>query len=121
MTMRDLKKFDGGPPGNEYVRFRGAEVYLRLSRWRFIEGQTRVMVDLANVSRRRRAWNIRSDPKAVAINKDRALISHVEHGRSGLLHNALAKIARELHVSTGYLLGLTGDPTPDSELSQRLT
>ena len=43
---------------------------------------------------------------------DHSVISRVESGKSGLRLDGLAKAARELGVSTDYLLGLTDDPTP---------
>ncbi len=39
------------------------------------------------------------------------MISHVERGRSSLLVDGLVSVAKELKVSTDYLLGLTDDPT----------
>ena len=49
---------------------------------------------------------------AVALGRDRTLISHVEAGRSGLSPESLVIAATELEVSVDYLLGLTDDPTP---------
>ena len=44
-----------------------------------------------------------------------SVISDVERGRSSLLSDGLARAARELRVSTDYLLDLTDDPTPAVE------
>ena len=46
-----------------------------------------------------------------------SVISDVERGRSSLLSDGLAKAAKELKVSTDYLLGLVDDPTPASEMA----
>ena len=57
---------------------------------------------------------------AVALGKDRSLVSHVESNRAGLLVDGLVKAARELAVSVDYLLGLTDDPTPSAQLSEQV-
>ena len=57
---------------------------------------------------------------AVALGRDRTLISHVESNRAGLLVDGLARVSRELKVSADYLLGLTDDPTPYAELAEKL-
>ena len=44
-----------------------------------------------------------------------SMISQVETGRSSLLLDGLVNAAKELNVSTDYLLGLTDDPNPASE------
>ena len=56
---------------------------------------------------------------AVALNRHRTLINKVEQGNSSLSVEGLAKAAVELGVSADYLLGLTDDPTPKEQLSQR--
>ena len=43
------------------------------------------------------------------------MISHVEHGRRGLLLDGTVKAAQVLGVSLDYLVGLTDDPTPVDE------
>ena len=48
---------------------------------------------------------------------DQSTISHVEHGRSGLVVDGLVGAARVLKVSIDYLAGLTDDPTPAAELA----
>ena len=45
------------------------------------------------------------------------MISHVERGRSSLLVDGLVNVAKELEVSTDYLLGLTEDPVPSELVS----
>ena len=65
---------------------------------------------------RKRAGKTQVD-LAVALGRDRTLISHIEAGRNGLLSDGLAKAATELGVSADYLLGLTDDPTPAAERS----
>ena len=45
------------------------------------------------------------------------MISHVERGARNLRLDGLANAAKELKVSTDYLLGLTDDPTPAADLS----
>ena len=49
-----------------------------------------------------------------------SMVSQVEAGRRSIRLDGLANAARELQVSTDYLLGLTDDPTPYPELSRRL-
>ena len=51
---------------------------------------------------------------------DQTMISAVERGRSSLLSDGLANAARALQVSTDYLLGLTDDSTPSTQLESRL-
>ena len=51
---------------------------------------------------------------------DSGTISRVESGKSSLRLDGLANAAKELQVSTDYLLGLTDDPTPYSQLTRRL-
>lgn len=60
---------------------------------------------------RRRAGVTQVD-LAVAIDRHRTLISHIEAGRSGKFAEGLGTVARELGVSVDWLLGLTEDPTP---------
>ena len=59
---------------------------------------------------------------AVAMGEryDAPMISNVEAGRRSIRLDGLANAARELQVSTDYLLGLTDDPTPYSHLVRRL-
>ncbi len=52
---------------------------------------------------------------AIAVGKDRSLLSHVEGGRKGLAYEALAVLAQALNVSVDYLLGLTDDPDPTND------
>ena len=47
------------------------------------------------------------------------MIGHVEHGRKALRLDGLAHAAQALEVSTDYLLGLTDDPTPAGQLTER--
>ena len=49
---------------------------------------------------------------------DRTMISHVESGRSGFVHDGLSKAAEILGVSIDYLLGHTNDPTPSHILAK---
>ena len=63
---------------------------------------------------RRRAGITQVD-LAVAMDRDRTLISHMEAGRAGKLAEGLGIVARELNVSVDWLLGLTEDPTPASD------
>ena len=51
---------------------------------------------------------------------DQTIVSAVEHGRSSLRLDGLAKAAVALGVSTDYLLGLTDVPTPLAELAQEV-
>ena len=48
------------------------------------------------------------------------MISHVEHNRAALLADGLIKAAETLRVSVDYLLGLTDDPTPSTELREQV-
>lgn len=54
---------------------------------------------------------------AVAMGEryDQKMVSHVERGRSSLRSDGLVNAAKELGVSTDYLLGLTDDPTPAAQ------
>ena len=81
---------------------------------------TRTMLGERLAKARKRAGMAQID-LAVALDKDRTLISHVESNRNGLLVDGLAKAAKELNVSTDYLLGLTDDPTPAAELSAKVS
>ena len=47
---------------------------------------------------------------------EQSMISHVESGRSGLVGDGLSKAAAALQVSIDYLLGMTDEPAPVSEL-----
>ena len=47
---------------------------------------------------------------------DHSVISAVEHNRSSLRLDGLARAAHALKVSSDYLLGLTDDPAPAAEL-----
>ena len=51
---------------------------------------------------------------------DSGTISRVESGKSSLRLDGLANAAKELQVSTDYLLGLTDDPMPYDQLTRRL-
>ena len=51
---------------------------------------------------------------------DAPMISNVEANRRSIRLDGLANAARELQVSTDYLLGLTDDPTPSSRLLAEL-
>ena len=51
---------------------------------------------------------------------DSGTVSRVEAGKSSLRLDGLANAARELGVSTDYLLGLTDEPTPAVRLSAEL-
>ena len=51
---------------------------------------------------------------------DQPMISHVEAGRKTLRFDGLANAAKALKVSSDYLLGLTDDPTPASDLSSQI-
>ena len=51
---------------------------------------------------------------------DPGTISRVEAGKSSLRLDGLARAARELGVSTDYLLGLTDDPMPYAKMATRL-
>ena len=51
---------------------------------------------------------------------DQSVISRVEAGERPLRPEGIASAAKELGVSTDYLLGLTDDPTPYTELAKRL-
>ena len=51
---------------------------------------------------------------------DSGTVSRVESGKSSLRLDGLANAAKELQVSTDYLLGLTDDPTPYNQLARRL-
>ena len=82
--------------------------------------QSRTMLGERLAKARKRAGMAQID-LAVALDKDRTLISHVESNRNGLLVDGLAKAAKELNVSTDYLLGLTDDPTPAAELSAKVS
>ena len=44
------------------------------------------------------------------------MVSAVEHGRSGIRLDGLVNAAKELDVSTDWLLGLTDDPRPSNDL-----
>ena len=46
---------------------------------------------------------------------DQEAVSAVERGRNSLRLDGLVKAARELEVSTDWLLGLTDDPTPATQ------
>ena len=52
---------------------------------------------------------------------DHSVISAVEHGRSSLRLDGLTHAARELQVSTDYLLGLTDYPAPAATLAARVS
>ena len=47
---------------------------------------------------------------AAALDRDRSLISHLERGQTGKMAEVLRNVARELGVSSDYLLGLTDNP-----------
>ena len=49
-----------------------------------------------------------------------SMISQVESGQKFVRVDGLASAARELKVSTDWILGLTDDPTPYTELAKRL-
>ena len=51
---------------------------------------------------------------------DQPMISHVEAGRKALRFDGLVNAAKELQVSTDYLLGLTDDPTPTAILFEKV-
>ena len=57
---------------------------------------------------------------AVALGKDRSLVSHVESNRAGLLVDGLKRAAQTLQVSADYLLGLTDTPEPAATLATEL-
>ena len=58
---------------------------------------------------------------AVALDfASQGAISNIECDRSAIHVDRLAPAAKTLGVSTDYLLGLTDDPTPAAELSQRV-
>ena len=71
----------------------------------------------------RKRAGLRQVELAVALGNryDHTVISAVEHGRSSLRLDGLTAAARELEVSTDYLLGLTDDPTPAARLAARIT
>ena len=71
---------------------------------------------------RKRAGLLQVD-LAVALGDpyDQSVISRIEAGQRPLRPEGIANAARELRVSTDYLLGLTDDPTPYAELAERLT
>ena len=54
---------------------------------------------------------------AVGDRYDQPMISHVEAGRKSLRFEGLVNAAKELEISTDYLVGLTDAPTPAAELS----
>ncbi len=54
---------------------------------------------------------------ALGARYDQTVVSAVEHNRSSLRLDGLARAAQALGVSSDYLLGLTNDPTPSAELS----
>ena len=51
---------------------------------------------------------------------DQTVISAVENNRSRLRYEGLFRAAQELGISLDYLFGLTDDPTPAAELSERV-
>ena len=58
---------------------------------------------------------------AVALGKDRSLVSHVESNRAGLLVDGLKRAAQTLQVSADYLLGLTDTPAPAATLAAKVS
>ena len=80
------------------------------------------MVLGARVAELRKAAGMAQVELAVAIGDryNQQMISHIETGRSGLLVDGLVQLARVFNVSTDYLLGLTDDPTPVSNLVTRV-
>ena len=52
---------------------------------------------------------------------DQTMISHVEGNRRVLRADGLTNAARELLVSTDYLLGLTDNPTPAARLAAKVS
>ena len=48
------------------------------------------------------------------------MISHVENGRAAVRIDGLVRCAEALDVSTDYLLGLTDDPTPATDLLEQV-
>ena len=71
----------------------------------------------------RKRAGLRQVELAVALGNryDHTVISAVEHGRSSLRLDGLTAAARELEVSTDYLLGLTDDPTPSARLAAKVS
>lgn len=51
---------------------------------------------------------------------DQPMISQVEAGRGLLRSDCMVSAAKELQVSTDYLLGITDDPTPAVDLERRV-
>ena len=79
----------------------------------------RVTLGSRIVKARRRAGLAQAD-LAAALDKQRASISMVETGHRGLPPDSLAKAAKALEVSADYLLGLTDNPMPTTELSAQV-
>ena len=69
----------------------------------------------------RKAAGLAQVDLAVALGKDRSLISHVESNRGGLLVDGLARAAKTLQVSADYLLGLTDNPEPAATLAAKVS
>ena len=75
------------------------------------------------IARARKRAGLKQVELAAALGDryDHSVISAVEHGRSSLRLDGLTHAARELQVSTDYLLGLTGDPTPSAQLTAKVS
>ena len=69
----------------------------------------------------RKRAGLRQVELAVAMGEryDQTVISAVENNRSRLRYEGLFRAAQELGISLDYLFGLTDDPTPAAELSER--
>ena len=80
------------------------------------------MVVGGQIRKRRTSVGMKQIELAAAMGTDytRSAIAHIERDRTGISIERAADCARALKVSLDWLCGLTDDPRPAKELSDRL-